>query len=88
MRDKVETLSNFEWEAKPLLRKYQSLKSELEKLIDILENKPDTGVSIGKGCYKIRIAIASKSKGKSGGAPIITHIAVKKDAVFLLSIYD
>ncbi len=43
---------------------------------------------IGNHCYKIRIAIASKGKGKSGGARIITHVKVVKQHVFLLSIYD
>ena len=70
------------------MKKYPSLKEELEKLIKTLENKPDSGVPIGKSCYKIRLAIASKSKGKSGGARIITHAVMSNDSVFLLSIYD
>jgi len=88
MKYKVETLPNFEREAKPLLKKYPSLKEEMEKLLALLENKPDIGVSIGKNCYKIRLAIGSKGKGKSGGARIITHVAINKDTVFLCSIYD
>src|ERR1700677_4671103 len=88
MKYKVETLPNFEREAKPLLKKYPSLKEELEKLIKTLENKPDAGVPIGKNYYKIPLAIASKSKGKSGGARIITHAVISKDTVYLLSIYD
>jgi len=39
-------------------------------------------------CFKIRIAIASKGKGKSGGARIITNIVVTESTVFLLAIYD
>ena len=35
-----------------------------------------------------RVAIASKSKGKSGGARVITNFVVTEDTVFLLSIYD
>ena len=46
------------------------------------------GIPIGKDCYKIRLAIASKGKGKSGGARIITHCAVTETTVLLLSIYD
>jgi hypothetical protein len=37
---------------------------------------------------KIRLAISSKGKGKSGGGRIITHIQVNKNKVFLVSIYD
>ena len=43
---------------------------------------------IGHDCYKIRLAIASKGKGKSGGARIITHVYVAFNAVYLISIYD
>ncbi|MGA9650395.1 type II toxin-antitoxin system RelE/ParE family toxin [Pedobacter sp.] len=37
---------------------------------------------------QIRIAIASKGKGKSGGARIITNFIVTDSTVYLLSIYD
>ncbi|WP_394335460.1 type II toxin-antitoxin system RelE/ParE family toxin [Geofilum rhodophaeum] len=43
---------------------------------------------MGHNCCKIRLAIASKGKGKSGGARIITHVVFKDDTVYLLSIYD
>nr|WP_235904297.1 type II toxin-antitoxin system RelE/ParE family toxin [Arcticibacter tournemirensis] len=43
---------------------------------------------MGDNCFKIRIAIASKGKGKSGGARVITHVLIKEETVFLLSIYD
>jgi len=45
-------------------------------------------MSIGKSCFKIRIAIASKGKGKRGGARIITNFMVTDVTVYLLSIYD
>jgi hypothetical protein len=34
------------------------------------------------------LAIASKGKGKAGGARVITHVQVVDSSVFLLSIYD
>jgi len=34
------------------------------------------------------LAIASKGKGKSGGARVITYIFVEVSKVFLLTIYD
>jgi hypothetical protein len=34
------------------------------------------------------LGIASKGKGKSGGARVITYFAVTESNVFLLSIYD
>jgi hypothetical protein len=84
----VKTISVFEKQAKRLIKKYASLKSELLALINELKENPEKGTSIGKNCFKIRIAIASKAKGKSGGARVITNIAITQSAVYLLSIYD
>ena len=58
------------------------------ELVQNLKQEPDMGTSIGNGCYKIRIAIASKGRGKSGGARLITCVLVTRTTVFLLSIYD
>ena len=57
-------------------------------MIAELKSNPVAGTSLGDDCYKIRVAIASKNKGKSGGARIITYIVVDDTAVFLLTIYD
>ncbi len=57
-------------------------------MISSLEENPFQGAAIGHYCYKIRLAISSKRKGKSGGARIITHIHIKANSVFLLSVYD
>ncbi|MDP2723268.1 MAG: type II toxin-antitoxin system RelE/ParE family toxin [Bacteroidales bacterium] len=75
-------------DAKPLLKKYKSLKADLAGLFESLENEPSQGKPLGKDCYKIRLAITSKGKGKSGGARIITCVKITSDKVFLLSIYD
>jgi hypothetical protein len=50
--------------------------------------EPKQGVNLGNNCYKIRLAIASKNKGKSGGARIITHVLIRDKTVFLLDIFD
>lgn len=84
----VKSISVFEKQAKKLNKKYPSLKSELSSLIEILKETPDYGTPIGKDCYKIRLSIASKRKGKSGGERIITHILISDNTVYLLSIYD
>jgi len=85
---KIKSIPEFEKELKKLVKKYPSLKSEYLKFIESLELNPAQGISIFKNCFKIRIAIKSKGKGKSGGARIITHFAVADDTVYLLSIYD
>ena len=84
----VLTIASFDRQLKRLAKKYPSLKSEFSALLDTLENDPEQGVPIGKNCFKIRIAIASKGKGKRGGARLITNIVVTNSTVYLLSIYD
>jgi len=84
----VKTISVFERQAKRLLKKFPSLKNEIHLLINELKEEPKKGIFIGNGCYKIRLSIASKVKGKSGGARVITHFIVRKNTVYLLSIYD
>ncbi|WP_061231674.1 type II toxin-antitoxin system RelE/ParE family toxin [Leptospira noguchii] len=78
----------FERELKRLVKKYPSLKKEYENLISSLEKNPTEGIPIGQNCYKIRIPIASKGKGKSGGARVITCVVIIEKIVFLVSIYD
>ena len=46
------------------------------------------GTPLGNDCYKIRLAISSKGKGKSGGARVITYVKIIETSIFLLSIYD
>lgn len=84
----VKTIYVFERQAKRLMKKFPSLKKEIQTLISELKEEPEKGTSIGHNCYKIRLAIASKGKGKSGGARVITHLVFMDDTVYLLSIYD
>ena len=70
------------------MKKYSSLKIELLNLIQELKGNPQTGTSLGQNCFKIRIAISSKGKGKSGGARIITNVMIEDNIVYLINIYD
>jgi mRNA-degrading endonuclease RelE of RelBE toxin-antitoxin system len=78
----------FKKEAKKLSKKYGSLKEELAHLNDILSNTPETGTPLGNDTYKIRLAIKSKGKGKSGGGRVITYVVKDNKEVYLLTIYD
>jgi mRNA-degrading endonuclease RelE of RelBE toxin-antitoxin system len=84
----VKTLAVFERQAKRLIRKYASLRKELLQLVQVLQDDPQQGTPIGKGCFKIRISISSKGKGKSGGARVITNFIVSDATVYLIAIYD
>lgn len=88
MSYKVDTIAAFRKEAKNLIKKYPSLKNELAKLGSQLSHDPTFGTSLGNNCYKIRLAMASKGKGKSSGARVITHFYAAEHTIFLLSIYD
>jgi mRNA-degrading endonuclease RelE of RelBE toxin-antitoxin system len=84
----VVVTDSFKKHAKSIAKKHPSLKSDLEKLIDSLEENPVQGEPLGKDCYKIRMSIASKAKGKSGGSRVITCIKIIEQNAYLLAIYD
>jgi mRNA-degrading endonuclease RelE of RelBE toxin-antitoxin system len=88
MNYSIELSANFKKEAKRLIKKYPSLKTELAELFIELEENPTTGTPLGNDIYKIRLAIASKNKGKSGGARILSFVKVMQTTVLLFAIYS
>ena len=84
----VIATDKFKKHAKRVAKKHPSLKSDLEKLINSLEENPRQGNSLGKDCFKVRMAITSKGKGKSGGARLITCVKTVSNNVYLLTIFD
>ncbi|MDP2188293.1 MAG: hypothetical protein Q8J69_06385 [Sphingobacteriaceae bacterium] len=84
----VELTENFKKEVKRLLKKYPSLKGELVVLFNELSIHPTVGTPLGNDIYKIRLAVASKNKGKSGGARVLSFVKVTKTTVLLFSIYS
>lgn len=88
MSYKIIATATFEKNLKSLFKKYRSLKNDLLVLQQEITTNPRTGDFLGNDVYKIRLAIKSKGKGKSGGARVITHLKVTNDIVYLISIYD
>ena len=84
----IFSISSFEREAKRLIKIYSSLKEDIKILCDSLKKNPALGTPLGNNIFKIRLAITSKGKGKSGGARVITYVFVDNETVYLLSIYD
>ncbi|MBB3837392.1 mRNA-degrading endonuclease RelE of RelBE toxin-antitoxin system [Runella defluvii] len=78
----------FRREYKQLSKKYRSLDADMQGLIAKLQENPTLGTSLGNNAYKIRLAITSKNKGKSGGARVITYYISDDTELYLLSIYD
>ena len=91
MSFEIKTTPEFERQAKPLNKRYKSFKADLKNLILSLLENPFQCVELKPGIRKIRMAITSKEKGKSGGARVITYTVVtsiEDGSVFLMNIYD
>lgn len=87
----IKIYPQFEREIKRLSKKYHSIKEDFANLVDSLKENPTQGAELGKGVHKVRMAITSKGKGKSGGARVITLIIAlsEEDAeIGLHYIYD
>jgi mRNA-degrading endonuclease RelE of RelBE toxin-antitoxin system len=99
MNCKIIAIDDFSRDAKRLSKKYASLKGELKELEAQLLANPRMGILIRENTYKIRLAVKSKGRGKSGGMRIITHIveveleiseteSEQDFTVILVAIYD
>ena len=92
MKVSFDYLDEFERCAKALRKKYPSFEHDYYTFLDELEKNPFSGESLGQHTYKNRMAIASKGKGKSGGARVITynleHQSDGEVVITLMSIYD
>jgi hypothetical protein len=66
MKFEIKKITPFEKELKALIRKYVFLKAEYAELLGQLKENPTSGIPLGRDCYKIRLSIASKGKGKRG----------------------
>ncbi len=91
MANQVVPTDLFEAKIKRLKKKFRSLEAEMKALIDVLEETPHTGESLGAGLYKIRLSSKSKGKEKRGGFRVITYLLLQTEEdidVYLISIYD
>lgn len=81
----------FTAEFKKLLKRHRSLIDDYELFLDSLKKNPNQGVEIAPNIRKVRMAISSKGRGKSGGARVITFNALVSEVegtLALLLIYD
>lgn len=82
----------FKRQFRRLAKKYQSLSDDFITFKKEIEDDPFQGSDLGSGTRKVRMAIASKGKGKSGGARVVTLNIAQKGVdcleVTLLTIYD
>ena len=64
MKVKIYTEKEFERQLRKLSKKYRSMLDDYDAFLTGLEQDPFQGSSLGKGVRKVRMAIASKGKGK------------------------
>lgn len=91
MSFEIATTPEFESQAKSLRKRYRSFKDDLKELVLSLKENPFQGVELSPGIRKIRMAITSKGRGKSGGARVITYTVVTAEMqgrVYLMNVYD
>jgi len=88
MSYKVLPTPTFKRKLKVLIKKYPSLKLTLGNLEHSLAQNPFKGVSLGQNCFKIRIKISEKNKGKSGGGRVVTVVVSTGKGIHLLTIFD
>lgn len=81
----------FEKSLKALAKRHRSIKQDIKDFSKSLIEDPFQGDEISPGIRKIRMAITSKGRGKSGGARIITYtvvLAENEGEIYLVDIYD
>ncbi|MBL1243397.1 MAG: hypothetical protein COA39_003205 [Sulfurimonas sp.] len=88
MNLKIVSLTNFTKEVKKLYKKYKSLPQDLKALSKELQRNPQAGISLGRNCYKIRLANSSIPTGKSAGFRVIYYYLDEYDNLYLMSIYS
>ena len=91
MTYEILTSSYFDSEVKRLAKRHRSLADDLEAFQGELLKNPYQGAEIAPGIRKIRMAIASKGLGHSGGARVITltyTVSERAGEIILLLIYD
>jgi hypothetical protein len=88
MSYEIVLTKSFKRTAKPLVKRFALFEQDLAALGAELLANPQAGEALGRDCYKVRMRIAAKGKGKSGGARVITCVKIVGEAVYLLTIYD
>ena len=91
MKIEIITTPEFDKEYKRLKKKYQSLPNDLAIFEHELIENHQLGVDLGSNFRKVRLAIKTKNKGKSGGGRIITYsilVNVANAKIVLVVIYD
>jgi len=81
---RVRTSEDFRKAYKRLKKRHKSLQQDFERLLYSLLQNPMQGVELEGNARKVRLAITSKGRGKSGGARVIIRVRIVADELFLV----
>ncbi len=85
----IDYTTQFKKELKRFYRKYRNIQTDIQPLIDNLQQgkfEGDQVPGVGYPVYKVRIRSTDQTKGKSGGYRVIYYLRTAKFVV-LLRIY-
>lgn len=85
----IKLYPTFKKQFKHLFKRYKSLETDTDLLVESLLKDPYQGADLGRDLRKVCMAISAK--GKSGGARVITLILAyseEESEIGLLYIYD
>ena len=85
---KVIEQSLYQKAFKKLSKTYKNIDSDIDTFLESIKVKEDLGIEIKSNVFKVRIANSSKNKGKSVGYRLISYLAIIKNELHLLYIYD
>ena len=88
MISEIRFSEEFQKSFKRLKKRYHSLPDDFKNLLLSLQADPYQGVELHDGMRKVRLSIASKGKGKSGGGRVIIRLTIEDTRLSFLYIYD
>ena len=87
MKFKIVPSKEFLKDVKRLLKKYKTIKNDIDELSNLLQENPQAGIDLGRGLYKIRLKSSNMKEGKSSGFRIIYYLLVEDRKIYLLTIF-
>jgi mRNA-degrading endonuclease RelE of RelBE toxin-antitoxin system len=88
MIQEVRFADEFNRAFKRLKKRYHSLPQDLKQLLASLVKNPQQGTELYNGMRKLRLAFASKGRGKRGSGRVIIQLAVDNTRLTFVYIYD
>lgn len=88
MITEIRFSEEFQKSFKRLKKRYHSLPDDFKDLLLSLQADPYQGAELHNGMRKVRLSIASKGKGKSGGGRVIIRLTIEDTRLSFLYIYD